>query len=140
VLSAANVSTNPPLSARNRQVRIDHSNSPSMAYSKNMQHQIFVAIENYIGAEHRKVTCVHVNDSKFEIHYQGQKIIVYYDPSQYIFFEGLYGNPAGYFSFDRSPDGIFSLVLKNRQPMDLVTAADHLVILTTTTSAIPVLA
>jgi hypothetical protein len=105
-----------------------------------MQHQMFVALENYIGAEHKEVTCVHVNDNKFEIGYQGQKFAVRYDPSQYIFFEGLYGDRAGYFSFDRSADGVFSLVLKNRQSMDLVTASDHLVTLTTTTSAIPVLA
>jgi len=101
---------------------------------------MFVALENYIGAKHKEVTCVHVNENKFEIRYQGQKVIVRYDPSQYIFFDGLYGNPAGYFSFDRSSDGIFSLVLKIRQPMDVVTAADHLVTLTMTTSAKPVLA
>jgi hypothetical protein len=100
-----------------------------------MQHQMFKALEDYIAAEHKEVTCVHVNDNRFEIHHSDQKVTVRYDPSQYIVFVGLYGNPAGYFSFDPSPEGEFSLVLKNRQPMDIVTAAEHLITLTMTTSA-----
>jgi len=100
---------------------------------------MFEAVANYIRAEHKEVSCLQINDNKFEIGYQAQKLTVRYDPSQYVFFDALYGSPAGYFSFDRSAEGIFSLVLKNRQPMDVVAAADHLVDLTMTTSAIPAL-
>jgi hypothetical protein len=103
-----------------------------------MQHQMFEALGRYIMAEHKEVSCLQINDNKFEIGYQGQKLTVRYDPSQYIFFDALYGSPAGYFSFDRSADGVFSLVLKNKHRMDVVTAADHLVELAM--SAIPALA
>jgi hypothetical protein len=96
---------------------------------------MFAALESYIEANHKQVACVHLSDNKFELHYLEQKVIVRYDPSQYIFFDGLHGNPAGFFSFDRSPDGKFSLLLKNGQRMDVVAAADHLATLTMTASA-----
>ena len=83
-----------------------------------MYHQMFTVIADYIKAQHKAVSCVRVNHNKFEIGFQEQKLTVRYDPSEYIFFDALHGSVAGYFSFSRSADGIFSLVLKNRQPME----------------------